>query len=140
MHRYLSYCQLGTACFRIYLQNARDGDLVDLFSNHLKLLKENEERLQTCISSITPISMGKLRFKEKRMLYLERLRVQSIGDDKKIALNAIKTTELGMVAGMKYLSKNMDHFLHNFSESAKSTIDLYMEIIYDLKNYVIRKL
>lgn len=140
MYRFLSYCRLGTACFRIYLQNAKDGELVDLFSNQLKSLKENEDKLTACTNGIEPVSLGKLKFKERRVLYFERMKVQNYEDDIKIALNAIKTTELGMVSGMKYLNKNRNVFLHNFEEVAKSTIDQYMVIIAELKNYIIKKL
>ena len=140
LNKFLSYIHMGTSVFRIYYDSAKhfkDEELINLIVEIEEIFKTHEEKITTLINDFNEEATNSLTAAGIIGVYKERIKIFDEPFD--ICVNAIKSTNMGLLSAIKFLNKNK-----NLSENIRlhitNVIDDYRQIEDKLIKYVLNNI
>ena len=128
LNKFLSYIHMGMSIYRIYYENAsklKNKKLMNLIVECQEIFKTHEEKIIRLIRKFNEKDTKSLTAAGKMGVFMEKMK--NFKTPFAICLNAIKSTDMGIISSIKFLQEN-----RNLSEEMKSyfknVIDDYKKI------------
>ena len=144
LNKFLSYIHMGNCVYRIYYDAAKeleDKNLVKLIKDIQKKFRDHENTITDMIHSYDEIATRSLTSAGIIGVYREKLK--SFDDSFSICINAIKSTNMGMLSTLKFLKQN-EKIDEDFKEVINKIIEDYINIqeqfiVFILENCISKK-
>lgn len=135
MNRFLNGINNRTSLFNTYYHYAGDEEFKGLLKDVLATYKKHEE---TVINTTQKLNCEVWPFnslKQNLNLKAEKRRVKKLKSDFKIAIEAIKSMDTGIINGFEFVYRNKD-LDTTFIENAKEVVEDYDCLLSKLKTYI----
>ncbi len=140
LNKFLSYIHMGNSVYRIYYNESKkfsDSKLETLLTEIMEIFKKHEELITSSINKYDESATNSLTAAGVLGVYKEKLRIFDSPLD--ICLQALKTTNMGTISAIKFLSSNKNLHKVVFDKIA-AVIDDYGEIEKKIIKYSIENL
>ncbi len=137
LNKFLSYIHMGMSIYRIYSNHAEaleNKALMNLLTEIEEIFKKHEEGITSLINNYDEEATNSLTFAGVMGVYKEKLK--TFDDAYTICVNAIKTTNMGLLSAIKFLEENND-LPEDVKTKVKEVINDYINIEVKITNYVI---
>lgn len=107
LNKFLSYIHMGTSVYRIYYEHAKkieDEKLMNKIVEIQEIFKTHEETITKLINSFQEEATDSLTF--AGMMGVCKEKMKFFGNSFSICINAIKSTNMGMISAIKFLDNN----------------------------------
>lgn len=131
LNKFLSYIHMGNNIYRIYHDQAEKFNneyLMNLVVEAEEIFKRHEEKITKLINEFDEDATESLTFAGLMGVYREKMRSFDSAFD--VAINAIKSTNMGLVSAIKFLHEN-----NNLENDIK---DIIKTVIMDYENIQIK--
>lgn len=140
LNKFLSYIHMGTTIYRIYYSEAKkfnDEKLINLIVEIEEIFKTHEEKITKQINEMNEEATDSLTAAGIFGVYKERMKV--FDSSFSICINAIKSTNMGLLSALKFLKENSKLDSH-IKEYVVNVISDYKNIQSKLINYTLSEL
>lgn len=140
LNKFLSYIHMGTTIYRIYYSEAKkfnDEKLINLIVEIEEIFKTHEEKITKQINEMNEEATDSLTAAGIFGVYKERMKV--FDSPFSICINAIKSTNMGLLSSLKFLKENSKLDSH-IKEYVVNVISDYKNIQSKLINYTLSEL
>ncbi len=137
LNKFLSYIHMGNSIFRIYhkeSENLKNEKLLGVIEEIEEIFKTHEEKFTNLITNMGEKPTESLTAAGVMGVLMEKMKF--VDSDFDICINAIKSTNMGMLSAFKFLDENKK-LPKKIKNEVTKVIDDYYMIIGKLKNYII---
>ncbi|MCM1260360.1 MAG: hypothetical protein NC090_00450 [Anaeroplasma bactoclasticum] len=139
LNKFLSYVHMGNSIYRIYYDEAqrlKEEKLSRLIVEIMEMFKKHEEGIRSLIQEFNEEPTSSLTAAGIMGVYKEKMKV--FHDAFTICINAIKSTNMGLISALKFLEENKE-LATGLKDKIMEVIDDYGVIIHKVKGFILEE-
>lgn len=139
LNKFLSYIHMGNSIYRIYYDEAerlKAEKLRKLIVEIMEIFKKHEEGVRSLIQQFGEEPTSSLTAAGIMGVYKEKMKV--FNDAFTICINAVKSTNMGLVSALKFLEENKE-LAAGLKDKIIEVIDDYGVVIHKVKAFILEE-